>query len=162
MLRIKSKPPEGEGINMTPMIDVVFQLLIFFMLCTDMSTKEQVDLTLPRVSEAIPDEGEPGRQTISIDKKGHIHVGAYDLTAMYGKGKDLQVLSEEVLRVEAQLAAREKDSGASRKPILIRADNDAQFGIIQEIMVKCVKYKIYRLSFATKIGADEASLKGGS
>ena len=38
-------PPE---LDMTPMIDVVFQLIIFFMLITDMSQKELEELYLPK------------------------------------------------------------------------------------------------------------------
>ena len=40
-------PIEGIGFNMTPMIDVVFQLIIFLMLANDMSRKEIEDLLLP-------------------------------------------------------------------------------------------------------------------
>ncbi|HUW33127.1 MAG TPA: biopolymer transporter ExbD [Planctomycetota bacterium] len=154
MLKIKSKPEEGERINMTPMIDVVFQLLIFFMLCTDLATKESLELTLPRVTEAVPDEGEAGRQTINIDKAGKVYVGKYPVT--------LDEL-EKVIKIEASIHQSRREN-VSEKPILIRADSDSQFGVIQEIMQLCVKHKVYKLSFAAKIGVTESttSLKGGT
>jgi len=154
MLKLKSKPQEAEGINMTPMIDVVFQLLIFFMLCTDLATKESLELTLPRVTEAVPDEGEAGRQTINIDKWGKVYVGKYPVT--------IDEL-EKVIKIEASIHQSKKEN-VSEKPILIRADSDSQFGVVQEIMQLCVKHKVYKLSFAARIGTAEGttSLKGGN
>jgi len=154
MLKIKSKPQEGEGINMTPMIDVVFQLLIFFMLCTDLATKESLELTLPRVTEAVPDQGEAGRQTINIDKKGKVFVGKYPVT--------IDEL-DKIIRIEASIHQSKKEN-VSEKPILIRADSESHFGTVQEIMQLCVKHKVYKLSFAAKIGVTEGttSLKGGN
>ena len=149
MKRTKLQPPEGEGINMTPMIDVVFQLLIFFMLCSDMSSVEMADLTLPRVSEAKPDEGEAGRQTINIDRNGNVKVGAYYLT--------MDQLEREVLSVVAA-AYKKKGSTLSSKPVLIRADSETKFGVVQEVMRRCVMHKIYKISFGAKIGLSESML----
>jgi len=142
MKLVKKKPDDNEGINMTPMIDVVFQLLIFFMVCSDMSINEVAQLILPMVSQAVPDEGELHRQTISVEKDGTIYVGKSVVS--------LDELDELVLRVEAELhKARGKDF--SEKPILIRADRELEFGVIQKIMERCVRRKLYRISFGAKL-----------
>src|SRR5262245_23218511 len=53
---IKMEPPSAQGMNMTPMIDIVFNLVQFFMLTLDMSRKELAALDLPRAHEGIEDK----------------------------------------------------------------------------------------------------------
>jgi len=159
MKLVKRKPEEGHGMNMTPMIDVVFQLLIFFMLVTEMTHQELADLTLPKATEAVPDRGERGRHTINVvyeqrggEKVEVIKVGLVEMT--------LDQLENRVIIPEALLwrdqAAGEGKPGrppASEKPILIRADESMEFGIIQHITARCVKHGIYRISFAAMQGS---------
>jgi biopolymer transport protein ExbD len=53
MARVPKEPAAAEGFSLTPMIDVTFQLLIFFMLVSDMSQSQIELLTLPIASKAI-------------------------------------------------------------------------------------------------------------
>jgi biopolymer transport protein ExbD len=50
--------PQGDDtvLNMTPMIDIVFQLVVFFMLTLDMSSKDYIPLTLPFAHHAVEDK----------------------------------------------------------------------------------------------------------
>src|SRR5436190_23776560 len=52
------KIPEGDNtaLNMTPMIDIVFNLVTFFMLTLDLSHKELAVLDLPRAHMGIEDK----------------------------------------------------------------------------------------------------------
>ena len=43
----KHEIPEDRSINMTPMIDVVFQLILFFMLTSSLARPNQIELDLP-------------------------------------------------------------------------------------------------------------------
>ena len=45
--RIHHEIPRNEGINITPLIDVVFQLLIFFMVASSLVKPNQIELDLP-------------------------------------------------------------------------------------------------------------------
>jgi len=150
---VKREPDEGRGMNMTPMIDVVFQLLIFFMVVSEIAQTEKADLTLPKASEAKPDKGEPGRHTINVTREGRIMVGARYVT--------LDQL-DDILAIEVEIM-KKKGQKFSDKPILIRADKEAHFETIQKIMAKCVKHKIWRLSFGAMAGIEktEVSVKGG-
>ena len=150
MKLVKNEPDEGHGMNMTPMIDVVFQLLIFFMLVSEIAQTEKVDLVLPKAAEAQPDEGEPGRHTINVTKDGRIMVGARYVT--------LERL-DEILNVESKIT-RQKGQKFSEKPILIRADKEAHFETIQRIMGKCVKNKMYRISFGAMAAVERARRDG--
>ena len=149
MKLVKKEPEQETKMNMTPMIDVVFQLLIFFMLVTEMQQRDKVELRLPRADQATTDQGEPGRHTINIDKDGNIRVGSTRVT--------LDRL-DEILYVEAQERMRE-GSTVSEKPILIRADKEAEFLTVQKIMGKCVKHKIWKLSFGAMGQGSETDAK---
>ena len=153
MKLVKREPDEGRGMNMTPMIDVVFQLLIFFMLVSEIARTEKADLVLPKASEAQPDHGDPGRHTINVTRDGRIMVG--------GRFKTLEQI-DAILAVEVQIM-KKRGEKFSEKPILIRADKEAHFETVQKIMGKCVKHKIWRLSFGAMAGIEEAGLspKGG-
>ena len=67
MARKKSQEQEDIELNMTPMIDVVFNLIIFFMIVTDMTQKELEQLTLPKSSEAVEDTGDETERRVIIN-----------------------------------------------------------------------------------------------
>ncbi len=62
-----------DSFNMTPMIDIVFQLIIFFMLATEMTRASIEQLTLPKAN-AIEDKLRIDDQTVvmNIKSKGEI------------------------------------------------------------------------------------------
>jgi len=58
---------------MTPMIDCVFQLIIFLMLVVDMSQQDLEDFELPIAEHALPDENpEPNRPIVNVDQEGRV------------------------------------------------------------------------------------------
>ena len=69
-------PEENVGFQMAPMIDIVFLLIIFFMVAANLKQNLRVDVDLPVAEKSqVPDE--PGnRGTISIRPDGSVYVGA--------------------------------------------------------------------------------------
>jgi len=56
-MNLAKHDPETEmPMNMTPMIDVVFLLIIFFMIITDMTQQDLEELVLPVAAYAVPDK----------------------------------------------------------------------------------------------------------
>ena len=54
-MKLPADSPESEGPNLTPVIDVVFLLLIFFLVATEYHDAErELDITLPEVAQAQP------------------------------------------------------------------------------------------------------------
>ena len=52
-MRLPAPEPESEGPNMTPVIDLVFTLLIFFLVATQFQQQErELDVALPEVALA--------------------------------------------------------------------------------------------------------------
>ena len=77
---------EEATIDLTPLIDVVFMLLVFFILTASFS-KPVLDIVLPKAEEGVPD-AEHGRElVISIKRDGSVHhegreIGKEDLPAV--------------------------------------------------------------------------------
>jgi biopolymer transport protein ExbD len=124
---------ESDSINLTPMIDVVFLLLIFFLTATTFQ-KEEVEMSLD-----LPDaaSGEPGEErkviVINVASDGRVLVD----------GRQVSVMA---LRQKLKAAAtRDKD-----QEILIRGDEKAQFGLVAQVFDACLLAKLHSIS----IGAD--------
>jgi biopolymer transport protein ExbD len=143
-------------LNMTPMIDVVFNLIIFFMIVTDMSQKELEQLTLPKSDMAVEDTGDETERRVIInivkknpktfdqDKEVEIFIKKvpYDLDRL-----------KELLFTHAE-AKRDLDhpSQPSEIFVLIRCDQDIRWREVQWVMQACADpaVRIYKLQFATK------------
>ena len=72
-----ARAPQEVNIDMTPMIDVVFQLIIFFIVTVQMDQESILrEITLPRSVYAQEQKGREGNQiTIQINKEGKFFIG---------------------------------------------------------------------------------------
>ena len=60
-----------SSLSLTPLIDVVFLLLIFFLVATRFSEEErQMDIVLPEASEAVPMIVQPKHLIVNVDAEG--------------------------------------------------------------------------------------------
>ncbi|MCB1210258.1 MAG: biopolymer transporter ExbD [Verrucomicrobiales bacterium] len=80
-MRRKKTAQDEIGFNITPMIDMTFLLLIFFMVTSKM-TKEQkkMDISLPLASSAVMPEDISNRDIVNLDGQGQLHVANRDVT----------------------------------------------------------------------------------
>ncbi len=68
------------SLSLTPLIDVVFLLLIFFLVATRFAEEErEMDIVLPEASEAAPLIVKPSHLFINVDKDGQYFVGGEQL-----------------------------------------------------------------------------------
>jgi len=128
----------GLHMNMTPMIDVVFLLIIFFMTVAEFSRIETEEVELPvaeaaAVEETVP----PGRVVINVDKDARLVVAKHSV--------DFPTL-QKWLQSEAQQHRTGK--GEINLQVLVRSDGRADFGRIQDIMLECARNGIWQISFA--------------
>lgn len=62
-------------INLTPLIDVIFLLLIFFLVAARLDQSErQMDVPLPSAASALPMVSEPNELVVNIDQAGNFIV----------------------------------------------------------------------------------------
>jgi biopolymer transport protein ExbD len=61
--------------QMAPLIDVVFLLIIFFMVAADMSQQERVNVNIPVASHSVRPQDPSGRGTVTVKENGDIYAG---------------------------------------------------------------------------------------
>ena len=66
---------------MAPMIDVVFLLIIFFMVAADMNQRERIPITVPVASHSVRPDDPSGRGTVTVKANGDIFAGTEQVTA---------------------------------------------------------------------------------
>jgi biopolymer transport protein ExbD len=146
MSQAKKILEQDEDPNMTPMIDVVFQLIIFFMLVTEMSQADLEAMELPEASMAAPDDNpEKDRMVVNVTTDGKIKIRGKD----YTDPKKLRPW----LQREAEKGRKENDPlNLCDRALLIRADKDAEYKYIQHLMQECVqpKVRIWKIFLAAK------------
>ncbi len=165
-MNISKHDPQTEmEMNMTPMIDVVFLLIIFFMIITDLTQQDLEDLRLPIAQAAVPDKPDPKvvRPVINLLHSGEMIVKRQ--TLYDPEVKDDLTEIERYLADQARLMPKEhlnKDAGTGPmipdNPLLIRADQNTEFKFIQRIMEKCGKQgiQIWKLELAAAEDPEKA------
>lgn len=126
--------------NMTPMIDVVFLLIIFFMIITDLTQQDLEELQLPKARSAVEDKPdiEIVRPIINIPQSGRM---IYKRRALYDPevdGENMQGLERFLVdqAVRMKVAGHVKDD-LPDNPLMIRADRGTEFKYIQRVMETC-------------------------
>ncbi len=120
-------------LSLTPLIDIVFLLLIFFLVATRFAEEErELDVLLPDASEARPLTAQPRELFVNIDHQGHYFVTGETLTL-----EGLQVVLK---------AAYVNNPG--RASVVIRADRRVAWDYVVAAMNGCNKAKIrdYRVT----------------
>lgn len=128
------KKTEDAAMNMTPMIDVVFQLIIFFVTTADLQAKA-LD-TAVRMAMAphgpVEEVKDPRTVVVDVDAKGNISIMRTPLT-------ENQLL--------AALVNARHTSGQST-PVVIRGDESTPHEAIKRVMDVCGKAGLWKLRFA--------------
>jgi biopolymer transport protein ExbD len=146
-MKRKTTSQEATKMDMTPMIDVVFQLIIFFMLITDLTQQDLAALKLPMAETAKKDETEKGRMVINIQKDGNIVIKRVPYSTL--DDPDTINAMRTFLSNEVAKGKLEED-GTSERSLLIRADQETEFKHIQKLMRLCAEngVRIYKIDLA--------------
>ena len=138
-----------QTFDMTPMIDIVFQLVVFLMIANDMSRKDIEDLVLPLASHGQEDQGIKEKRRIIVNLLKNEGGGPPTLKVR-GQEMDLDKFKQ-YLQPEAELSREPDGPRASELFILIRADKGSRWQDVQWVMQACAdpKIRVYKLQFAT-------------
>ena len=136
------------GINMTPMIDIVFQLIIFFMVVTELATIDLERLTLPYASETDTSQERIDLSeivTVNVTKKDEIKIKRQTYT-------DAQL--NDFMSYQAKLAGTKPNEfdptkKVSNLQVLIRADRDCRYESVQRVFEACQKNGVWKTSVAS-------------
>lgn len=78
---LKTQHDEQPALNLTPMIDVVFLLIIFFMVATSFAEMERdIELELPEVASAAALTAAPKQRVVSVQAEGEIRLDGEDVS----------------------------------------------------------------------------------
>jgi biopolymer transport protein ExbD len=144
------KPPSLE-LNLTPMIDVVFLLLIFFMLVSEISSMQTAELSLPYASQAKTDKDKDMSRQLVVNVQES--PGSPDGSRIIVAGREHDADSIKCLfRKEAMIAGTsDPATGATNLRLRIRADKDVLMRKMNRVFEACSECKIIRTIFsATK------------
>lgn len=128
------------AINLTPLIDVVFLLLIFFMVSTTFTRETQIKLELPK-ADVEEMSSEPELVEISVDREGRFFVN----------GKGLVNARVETLKK----ALTEVIAGDKAIPVVISADKNTPYQSVVSAMDATSQLGITNLKMATQKSKDE-------
>ncbi len=122
----------GCDVDMTPMIDVVFQLIIFFIVTMKMDQEINPDIVLAdSVHGPIIEEIAPATLVVEVSRRGNISIH----NAQLSRAKFRKIM-----------ASRKNRMGTF--PVLIRGDARARHEDIRAVMDICTEVGIWRINFA--------------
>jgi biopolymer transport protein ExbD len=133
-LNLRPRRPEPPDINLTPLIDVVFLLLIFFMVSTTFKEDARIQLRLPEAQgeEAPAEEAES--LIILVDRAGTFYVN------------DRQVVDSRLDTLKKAIAGA---VGADRDlPVILKADAATPHQAVMTAMDAASQLGLVRFSFA--------------
>ena len=124
---------ERTGIQLAPMIDVVFLLLIFFIVLWNYARFEtEIDISVPAASAGENPERTIGEIVVNVKKEGGIIIEGIERTEL------------ETLEMFKSIVAAYQDQA-----LILRGDKEASFDHIVKVLNLCKEANIWNISFAT-------------
>ena len=175
--RKKASGSEYTNPNLIPMIDIMFLLLLFFMLGADMGQRELEEVMLPKAMSMKEDkenkEKDKNKLTINVYHKYEVKCQLYQKGAVCRddahwrtgiKGKDYSepeklggYLKKEA---DATRGTDPKNPQVSELKVQIRADQSAPYGLAQRAMNTCAKAGIYKVEVGAARPMDDKKHRG--
>jgi biopolymer transport protein ExbD len=120
--------------QLAPMIDIVFLLLIFFIVTWQFTKSEtELSVSVPTAQEGADPERQKGEIVVNILADGTIRIESVSV--------DLPQLLEKLASIAAQY---------ENQPVRIRGDGAVNYQRVVEVIDTCTKAGIWNISFATQ------------
>ena len=133
---------DKTDVSLTPLIDVVFLLLIFFMVTTTFNQHANLRVELPDASNAVQ-SNEESKVEVIIDKNGQYFIDGTSL------------LDQQSRTLVTALGKVVKNRNTEK--ILIRADAQAPHQSVVSVMDAAGKLGLTQISIATSSGQDSSN-----
>ena len=132
---------DKTDVSLTPLIDVVFLLLIFFMVTTTFNQHANLRVDLPEASNAVQSD-EVLKIEIIIDKNGQYYIDGLSL---------LDQQERTLINALSKVVQKNKT-----EKILIRADAQAPHQSVVSVMDAAGKLGLTQISIATSSGTEDS------
>lgn len=138
---LKLPEPEEPVLNLTPMVDVVLQLVIFFMVGTsfverDRKREHQYEVALPTVTEAQPLTALPDELVVNVARDGQLFLGREPRTAGELEGE----LQAAVARYQDQA-------------VVVRGDGEGPYQHVMTVLNLCKRAGVANVQLANRLEA---------
>ena len=135
-MKIRERDPEEPVLNLTPMIDVVFQLLVFFMVATTfLDPEKEIGIELPEAASGTVAEADIEELIINVFEDGRIVLSGTEIS------------SSDLLTALKSAAQNDPDT-----QVTIRGDRLVRHERIVNVMDACGRAGLYNLSVGTLEG----------
>lgn len=139
-MQFRRQKREEDGINLTPLIDVVFLLLIFFMVSTTFTKETHLKINLPEaVGDRQPDVAE--YVEVLVDVHGNYSVNGQPL------------INNQVMTLKAAIS--QVGGGDHKKPFIITADANTPYEAVVTVMDVAGQLGYVNLSITTRKPTNE-------
>ena len=132
MRRRYSQQNEEDDVNLTPMLDVVFIMLIFFIVTASFVKESGMDINRPDAATAV--KKERGNILVAITPSGQIWIDRRQV--------DVRAVRANIERLHA-----ENPQGA----VVIQADRDSKNGLLVEVMDAAKLAGVENISIAAEV-----------
>ena len=131
-MRFRNEEEENFSLDLTPLVDVVFLLLIFFMVSTVfVDFKRRMDISLPASKVSIPDE---------IPKAVELEITVDKQVFLNGNKVSLKSLESALKKIDVD----------KKKAAIIRADKNLPYGDVIKVMGMLQSARILDISVAVQ------------
>jgi biopolymer transport protein ExbD len=136
---LKTSHDEMPSINLTPMLDIVFNLIIFFMVgsrFTDMESN--IDLKVPEVASTAPLSEAPQKRVINVFRDGRIVLDRQDVS--------LTELVDQLSSAHSQYA---------ELGVIVRGDADGAFQNVASVLTACRQAGVQDMGISVRLAQKE-------
>lgn len=141
-MKFRRQQAAEVGVNLTPLIDVVFLLLIFFMVSTTFTRETQLTLDLPEAN-GEPREVVEQQVEVLVDEKGRYRVNGQPLV-----DNRVRTLQAAIYKVSA---------GDTTLPLVIAADAQAAHQAVVRAMDAAGQMGFVHMNISTRLPAEAAA-----
>ena len=118
--------------DLTPMIDIVFLLIVFFMTVASVVTAKRKEIEAPIATNSIIAETQENREIVSLTEEGDLYYGATLVST-----EDMQSILKDALAINPEMQ------------VLLRIDAGTVFADSQELMAACAEVGAVNIIFTT-------------
>jgi len=134
-MNLRPRNNDDLDLNLTPLIDVVFLLLIFFMVSTTFKDQAEIKLELPEATTSIP-TNDKGTIKVAIDGNGRYFVN------------DVPLVNSQAETIEKAI---KEAAGDNKEPmIVIKADKQARHQSVIAVLDAARRLEFMKIGFETE------------
>jgi biopolymer transport protein ExbD len=138
-MKFQRSKEEEPSLGMAPMIDIVFLLLIFFMVTSHFDVASGVQIKLPQISKIIFDQHK-NKVTVLIDHAGQIY--------FEGKQVDIQALTGRLKKLVEEKTMLQ---------MVLQADKEVKHGVVVEAMDAAKTAGVHSIVISAQWKAQKAN-----